>query len=74
VPVLLSDIAPHRELVNNDEKFIYALGDIYAAKDKIVKIRNQWDKASKAMKVYGQKFRGDSFITAWQEFLNINGN
>ena len=74
VPVLLSDIAPHRELVNGDENFIYPLGDIYAAKDKIVKIRNQWGEASKIMEAYGQKFRGDSFITAWQEFLNLNSN
>jgi glycosyltransferase involved in cell wall biosynthesis len=74
VPVLLSDIAPHRELVNDDDKFIYPLGDIYSAKDKIINIRNQWEAASKIMQAYGQKFRGDSFLTAWQEFLNLNSN
>ena len=70
VPVLLSDITPHRELVNGDEEFIYPLGDIQSAKEKIIKLLNQWDKASKTMEAYGQKFRGDSFISAWQEFLN----
>lgn len=70
VPVLLSDIAPHRELVNGDEKFIYPLGDIYSAKAKIMRIIDQWEEASKTIEAYGQKFRGDSFITAWQEFLN----
>ena len=70
VPVLLSDIGPHKELVNSDEKFIYPLGDIHSAKDKIIKILNQWDEASKTMESYGQKFHGDSFIAAWQEFLD----
>jgi glycosyltransferase involved in cell wall biosynthesis len=74
VPVLLSDIGPHKELVNNDENFIYPLGDIHSAKDKIIKILNQWDEASKTMESYGQKFHGDSFITAWQEFLNLDSN
>jgi glycosyltransferase involved in cell wall biosynthesis len=74
VPVLLSDIAPHRELVNEDENFMYPLGDIYAAKDKIIRILNQWDRASKIMESYGQKFNGVSFITAWQEFLSFNNN
>lgn len=74
VPVLLSGIASHRELVNGDEQFIYELGDIYSAKDKIVKILNQWDDASKTMESYGQKFRGNSFISAWQEFLSLNSN
>jgi glycosyltransferase involved in cell wall biosynthesis len=70
VPVLLSDIGPHRELVNGDERFIYPLGDIHSAKEKIIKLLNQWDEACKTMEAYGQKFQGDSFISAWQEFLN----
>lgn len=70
VPVLLSDIGPHRELVNGDENFLYPLGDIYAAKDKIIRIRNEWNDASRRVRFYGQKFRGDSFIAAWQAFLD----
>jgi glycosyltransferase involved in cell wall biosynthesis len=70
VPVLLSDIGAHRELVNNDEKFLYPLGDVYSARTKINTILNQWEEASTIMRSYGQKFRGDTFITAWQTFLN----
>jgi glycosyltransferase involved in cell wall biosynthesis len=69
VPVLLSDIAPHRELVNGDEKFLYPLGDIHAAKEKILGLLDDWEEASKVMKACGQKFRGEAFIAAWQEFL-----
>ena len=70
VPVLLSDIGPHRELVNDDEKFIYPLGDIQAAKEKILGLVDHWEEASKTMEAYGQKFRGQAFIAAWQEFVN----
>jgi glycosyltransferase involved in cell wall biosynthesis len=70
VPVLLSDIPPHRELVNGDENFLYPVGDINSAKNKVIRTLNQWDEASKAMKSYRQKFHGESFITAWQEFLD----
>jgi glycosyltransferase involved in cell wall biosynthesis len=70
VPVLLSDIAPHQELVNGDERFIYPLGDIYSAREKIIKILDHWEEASKSMVSYSQKFNGLSFMTAWQEFLD----
>jgi glycosyltransferase involved in cell wall biosynthesis len=70
VPVLLSDIGPHRELVNDDEKFLYPLGDVYSARTKVNRILNQWEEASTTMKSYGQKFRGNTFITAWETFLD----
>lgn len=74
VPVLLSDIGSHRELVNHDESFLYTLGDIYTAKEKIIQILHRWNEFSTTMEVYGQKFSGDSFMTAWQEFLEFIHN
>jgi len=70
VPVLLSDIAPHKELVNGDERFIYPLGNISAAREKILNILKQWQDASQVMETYGQKFKGNSFITAWQAIVD----
>jgi glycosyltransferase involved in cell wall biosynthesis len=70
VPVLLSDIAPHKELVNGDEMFTYPLGNIFAAKVKILNILMHWEDASNTMKSYGKKFQGDSFINAWQSIVN----
>ncbi len=61
VPVLLSDIGPHRELVNNDETYLYPLGDLPSAKEKLSGIMANWEKAGKAMTQYGQKFKGPSF-------------
>ncbi|MBI5966099.1 MAG: glycosyltransferase family 4 protein [Chloroflexi bacterium] len=70
VPVLLSDIPPHRELVNEDERFIYQLGDIASANNKIDGIFERWEDDSKTVEGYGRKFDGTSFIQAWQDFLN----
>jgi glycosyltransferase involved in cell wall biosynthesis len=70
VPVLLSDITPHRELVNDDEQFLYPLGDIQAAREKILRLLDGWEEASKSMEAYGQKFRGEAFLAGWQRFLD----
>jgi glycosyltransferase involved in cell wall biosynthesis len=69
VPVLLSNIPPHRELVNGDERFLYELGDVPSAKEKLLAIWEEWDALSKVMSFYGFKFRGAAFHSAWVNFL-----
>jgi glycosyltransferase involved in cell wall biosynthesis len=69
VPVLLSDIPPHRELVNGDEQFLYELGNIPAAKKKLLVIWQDWDAMSEIVSFYGFKFRGGAFHAAWINFL-----
>jgi glycosyltransferase involved in cell wall biosynthesis len=68
VPVLLSDIPPHRELVNHDLRFLYPLGDIGLAREKIFHLVEEWDKASQSMLDFREKFRGIHFIKAWSQF------
>ncbi len=69
VPVLLSDIPPHRELVNDDERFVYPLGNIASARDKIIRILDHWEDDSADIEAYGRKFDGTSFIRAWRDFV-----
>jgi glycosyltransferase involved in cell wall biosynthesis len=69
VPVLLSDIPPHRDLVENDERFLYSLGDTHSAREKLVKLLLRWDAMSETVKKYGNKFRGDVFMKAWNDLL-----
>jgi glycosyltransferase involved in cell wall biosynthesis len=68
VPVLLSDIPPHRELVDHDPRFFYPLGNLSAAIEKISWTLAHWDEASRAMQVFREKFRGSHFIEAWSRF------
>ena len=74
VPVLLSYIPEHRELVNRDERFLYPLGKISVARKKLVKILDNWQSMSQAISNYSSKFRGASFIQGWNRFLKAVGS
>lgn len=69
VPVLLSDIPSHVELVNADERFIYPLGDIFLANKKLLWLCENWEEASQIMTVIGKKFESIHFIKAWNSFI-----
>ena len=69
VPVLLSDIPPHKELVDNDERFLYNLGSIASAETKMVELLRDWENMSEQVKTHAGKFREDAFLKAWQKFL-----
>ena len=69
VPVLLSDIPPHCELVNEDERFLYPLGDVFAAREKLTNLLDDWENASRMAETYSQKFRSDVFIRQWQKLI-----
>ncbi len=69
VPVLLSDIPAHRELVENDERFLYPLGNVNMATKKISQLMKNWDEMSMIITSYAHKFRGETFLSAWMDFL-----
>jgi len=69
VPVLLSDIPPHYELVEGDKRFLYPLGDLQAAKQKLIYLLQNWEVMNIKISEYADKFRGDTFIKAWQNFI-----
>lgn len=73
VPALLSDIPAHRELVQDDERFLYPLGDISSAREKLLALLEDWDDMSQTMKSYGERFRDEAFYTAWLNFLSEYG-
>ena len=71
VPVLLSDIGPHRELVNADPRFLYPLGEVFAAREKIIALFEHWDDVSLTVEAYGKKFDGEAFINAWRNMIGF---
>ncbi len=73
VPVLLSDIPAHRDLVNGDERFLYTLGDIPSARQKLLAILDDWQAMSRLMASYGERFRGEAAYAAWVNFLAEHG-
>ena len=66
VPVLLSDIPPHRELVENDSRFLYPLGDLMTACQRLSWLLDHWDEASERVYSFSKKFTASRFIEAWQ--------
>lgn len=69
VPVVLSNISVHRELVNEDERFLYKTGDAASAKDKVTKILADWDGTSDRVSGYAKKFSGEAFLSSWLELV-----
>ena len=69
VPVLLSDIPEHRALVENDERFLYPLGDILIAQGKMDFLLENWVDMSHKVTEFSKKFRAATFIHAWDQFI-----
>ncbi len=73
IPVLLSDIPAHQELVNHDDRFLYPLGNIDCAREKLISLLVDWDAMSTTVTTYGDKFKNASFIKNWYLFLQKYG-
>ena len=69
VPVLLSNIPAHRELVQGDKRFLYNLGEIASAKKKLSALWKDWESMGKIVAAYAERFRGEAFANAWMDFL-----
>lgn len=69
VPALLSNIPAHRALVESNEHFLYEIGDILSAKNKIEVILDNWENMSSSIGKYGQNFQDENFIKAWENFI-----
>lgn len=73
VPVLLSDIPAHADLVNHDDRFLYPLGNITLAKEKVIYLLDNWDSMSIVTSSFREKFRYTSFIQDWTQFIHAFG-
>ncbi len=69
VPVVLSRIPAHSDLVSGDERFLYELGNTGMAREKILAIWKDWEAMGKRAASYGEKFRGGAFTSAWMQFM-----
>ena len=70
VPVVASDIPPHRDLLDSNMDFLYSLGNIKEAKNKIANIFDNWYDYNKTMKHYAERLKDRSFIEAWENFVS----
>jgi glycosyltransferase involved in cell wall biosynthesis len=70
VPVIASDIPPHRNLLRFNPNFLYPLGNTKEAKEKIHDLLDHWDHCSETIRSYAEPLRQNSFIEAWNHFVS----
>jgi glycosyltransferase involved in cell wall biosynthesis len=69
IPVMVSDIPEHRYLVQDREEYLYPLGDVRAAADKIMRIGTGWDSFSRWNMEHSAHLRDVAFINDWKELM-----
>jgi 2-polyprenyl-3-methyl-5-hydroxy-6-metoxy-1,4-benzoquinol methylase len=74
VPVVASDIAPHRELLDSNESFLYPLGNINEAVKRIATILDDWDHCSQTIIRYRERLNHEYFVDALKGFVSTRHN
>lgn len=69
IPVLLSSNIAHSDLVEGDTRFLYKLGDINDAVEKLGIIMQEYDMLSNRIEKYSKKYKIESFLTDWRHLL-----
>ncbi|MGC8881112.1 MAG: glycosyltransferase family 4 protein [Minisyncoccia bacterium] len=72
LPVLISDIPPHKELVKNKKVFLFKLSDINDFCQKLNYILENYDILKKEIMDLKENLEAKNFIKDWQNFLNTN--
>jgi glycosyltransferase involved in cell wall biosynthesis len=67
VPVMVSDILPHRDLLSSDSNFLYPQGDVRKAGEKINNILDNWENHSNTLKNYTYPLMHKLFIEEWEK-------
>ncbi|MUG47199.1 glycosyltransferase [Paenibacillus woosongensis] len=65
IPTLLSSITAHEELVNNDSRFLYRLGNIKEASQKLHSIQQNYSEYKHQLKKLQYNFSDKQFLKDW---------
>jgi len=69
LPVLLSDIDCHRQLVDGENAFLYEPGNIAQAVDKLSDITNNYDYLASKASSLSAGHSSESFFMAWERLM-----
>jgi len=73
LPVLISDIPAHRDLVQNNEKFLYNSGDVDDFVNKLSKIVENYDEYAKDVLSLKANLSPEGFLQDWENFVKALG-
>jgi len=71
LPVILSGIGAHVNLVAGSLEYLYPLGDPEAGAGKLSQILQDYDNAALDAASFGKQFSEDNFLEDWQNILTI---
>lgn len=66
IPAILSDIDAHKSLVENNNKFLYKLGNEKELALKMATIFDGYNKMSKEISKYKENFSASTFMAEWK--------
>lgn len=69
LPVVLSDIPPHSELVNHDPRFLYVQGSPIALAQKIIESFNNSQNLKDTVNSFKESLSAHAFIEDWHNLL-----
>lgn len=74
IPVILSDIEAHKELLQNDKDFLYELEDINDMIYKINKTFKNYDAVSNRLNKLKETLTAKEFVKNWEELFESENN
>lgn len=69
IPSVLSDIDAHKELVGENDKFLYTLGDASEGAKKLDRAFKKYDEYAQEISKYKSLFSSKNFIDSWNLLL-----
>jgi glycosyltransferase involved in cell wall biosynthesis len=73
LPVLISDIPPHRDLVQNDEKFLFKSEDVEDFIKKLSNMLENYDEFADEILSLKANLSPKRFLQDWENFVNALG-
>jgi glycosyltransferase involved in cell wall biosynthesis len=70
IPVILSDIVAHNELVSGDNQFLYTIGNIEEAVSKLAKVNRNYNDYQTTLKNHQSKLQYNQFIEDWNNLMS----
>lgn len=74
VPVLLTALPEHSELVSADTRHLYDLDDVKSGADKVEAMFHDYPECSRRMRLLADEFSSAAFIADWRALMVDPGN
>jgi len=71
LPVLITDIPPHRDLIKNDETFLFKVDDVDDFVSKLYNIIQNYDECAYKILSLKEYLMPEKFLQDWENFIKV---